>query len=488
MATAQDHTQRISRNAELLSVLQQGRLASQRQNFLENQELNTRFHLQLNNQKAIRSAKGTSLVGGINHGITYSPSNAKEVFSLPFSMLAPADLYNQSPMGSIPKNNTYTVRKSPLTPVYYLTWDSSAELDTEAWVLAHCAFLGIMYKDKLLGEPLTHEEVYSAYATFISLYITNQSATSWNTYLKHKDILLIETRVRSRDEYCEKLCSMYPATLEMLEQLGDTSASAIPHILALISVQLQTMAKHVQDPGYQMWFKNRYTSAMNTIGRGTVIQTWKDDPPRVETLQLLNQTMSSSFEVRRYIFQVMSAMSQQVSLAGCMFKHTVGLMAWAEATYVATIDKYLIKMAPELLSTKLLEGEEMMLSTMLDFMKSLGENQCYVKLLHPADECYPIHRGLLNKAIITAILIAKKCEPSFRYYTMSNADSEFCQKMSKIIDEWFNVRERTDQANMAEDPNSRMSAVARKLAVQRIERQLEDNINFEQTREMMSIY
>lgn len=487
--SAQEENQTTGRRgAEIHAAINKGRLATQRQNFAENQEVTAKFANRLNHQRDIRTADGNSITHGIVLGYPYPASQAKTLYPAPWSTLKTANLISQSPKAAIKRNTSFQMSQPLLSTIKYITWAGVGPIPQECWMIAHCAFISMMYTDRYDLPNIKHDEVYSAYATLMSIYIKNQDVEIWNAKGKPKDIKFEESKAKNSEDYINWVGDLFPGAICMSEELEKSNSDSAAHVYTLTSLGLQTMCKHVQDPGYQGWFKARYTSAANTIGRGAPVDYWMSITPNLGGLQVMNQTMSSSFEFRKYIFEAMSEFSKPTTLAGTMFQHTVSLFAWAEATYVATIDRYLVNMAPELFTTKMMEGEEHMVATMLQFMNEQDGKGCFVKLLKPADECYPIHRALLNKSIIAATLIAKKCEPSYQNYVMSNTKSEFHKKMSALIDAWFQTRDVTDQVNFAEDPNCRMSPIARKIAVQKIERMLEDVSNYEQTRDVAGIY
>lgn len=281
---------------------------------------------------------------------------SKKHFKLPHSSVAANDKIYQSPFDFIDANAMKTTMRAFDRKVikYHVAPPSR---NPAILVYANAVYCSLFYEASVLNVEPAFSRYISAYATILCAALEDKLEAGLSKLLHSRSYELVAVRYQTEQDYMTGLAQDNPyaaAYWDMIHRQGWRTQECI---LAVATVLFQTIGKRITTAATDEWFKRRLMASFNSIGYVPPPQLLQYKP-QTESLQHANTIMSGCFEFRRYFFQAILGMSQQNSLFGDLCKHTVGLLSFAEMSYVLTIQRFLIDKCLEILNVKEMAGEQ----------------------------------------------------------------------------------------------------------------------------------
>lgn len=428
--------------------------------------------------KILKSAGVTSLEGHtvvtnpLPYGFDLPADLCRSINPAPFVMLKSAGFIMKEFEQSLPQGVSCEERPTEQTRISYIKIDPSAILTNSMYRTALMSFLSVYFagRDGRDRSPLSR--YYQAYCSLLCSVTKDITPVVLTSMLASRSMVAVQIDCETEEELVTVTSELFPDFPAFFNTFDTEQSVSIPHLLAIMSVILQTIGRQMSDKGIDKWYSNRYKSACGALGAGQPIEHWAAYHPKLESINEAHNMLSSAFDFRRFVFCKLAALAQSTTPFGNMCAHTVHMLMYAECSYILTVDRFLTDQYPELLVCKMLAGEERALGNMYAFMKAQGDKAPYVKLLVHGNNCKPIHRELIIRSITAATIIGSETHPSFQNFYI-NRNSDFYLKMRDFITAWIELRRKMDPVTMLGDPVSRMSENARRDAVLRLQAQME---------------
>lgn len=215
-----------------------------------------------------------------------------------------------------------------------------------------------------------------------------------------------------------------------------------------LGVYLLIIGKNLQTIAYSGWVKNRIKTFNGTLGL-TGTSVWTEAPfPGQPTVETLYSVFSSTFDLRRCVFNMYLSALQDTGTVGQLFSTVVHLLSGVEMTHLFNIEVYLFGKYSELLRIRILRDNMTAYNKALTFICSKPEAEhSYLKLLYNRKETACLNRSNFSLLASAGTILARIENASMTHYQAGKQDETY-NTLEATIHKYLNYRSQLSAIGM----------------------------------------
>lgn len=135
------------------------------------------------------------------------------------------------------------------------------------------------------------------------------------------------------------------------------------------------------------------------------------------------------------------------------FKHLFLLLAYTDMSYVATIEKYILTVMPEIVTSAWMVGCVGDLERYTKFLAQHKDYIPYIRLVVPPEDCHPISRSSLYRLVTASIAIAECYTPSFENYKIDRTNPVY-KGIKSLAEKYISIKSQGGVAMLLNNPHA----------------------------------